>query len=109
MKKENNILKSIFAITLSLVILLPFSKEAIHFFAHHDHYHCEDHNTTHYHTHQFDCDIYQFQMSPSVTTLTPFVDIIALENYHTDLVFIKSNKEISFIPFSYLRAPPAFV
>jgi hypothetical protein len=67
MKKETKKSFKFTAMILALALLFPFTSQALHFISHHSHEHCTDKSVTHFHQHEFDCEIFDFQLS-SITT-----------------------------------------
>lgn len=64
MKKETNKSFKLTAMLLSLALLFPFTSEALHLFSHDGHEHCTDTSTTHFHQHNFECEIFDFNLTP---------------------------------------------
>lgn len=64
MKSETNKSFKLTAILLALALLFPFTSEALHHFSHQDHEHCTDNTTTHFHKHDFECEIFDFHLTP---------------------------------------------
>jgi hypothetical protein len=52
------------AVLLALALLFPFTSQALHFISDHAHEQCTDKSVTHFHQHEYDCEIFDFQLSP---------------------------------------------
>lgn len=86
MKNETHKPFKFTAMILALALLFPFTSEALHFFNHHGHEHCTENTTTHFHKHDFECEIFDFQLSPTTTFLASN-DEKVIENSFGLLVF----------------------
>lgn len=106
MKSETNKSFKLTAILLALALLFPFTSEALHHFSHQDHEHCTDNTTTHFHKHDFECEIFDFQLSP-ITTFLAEINENLIENNFRIVAFHSDSKISNFkIDNTTLRGPP---
>ncbi len=106
MKQETQKPFKFTAMILALVLLFPFTSEALHFFTHHGHEHCTDKTTTHFHQHNFECEIFDFNLSPVFSIQENPLKPVITANFKT----IFPPVEESFLDRVYfqikLRGPP---
>jgi len=106
--KEHIIFK-ILLIALVGLLLMPSFKKLEHLFCHQKHEVCKDHNKTHIHKKELDCDCLKFQLLNNFLVPKEYVSTLA-ENtiqkvYNSKYKFLYSYKTVTFL----LRGPPALV
>lgn len=106
---KQNIIIKISAILIVLAVLLPYSVSLIHHIEHeHEHKYelCDNHNETHLHKLENDCDFYKFKINQGYH----------LSNINNKIVLVKISTKALFESYSFsynhqnlsflLRAPP---
>jgi hypothetical protein len=81
MKNETHKPFKFTAMILALVLLFPFTSEALHLFSHEGHEHCTDNTTTHFHQHNFECEIFDFKFSAVASFLVFEEQPLITNNY----------------------------
>jgi hypothetical protein len=69
------------AYTLVVALLFSLSTDALHFISHSDHIHCDDYSTTHFHKHEFECEIFDFKFSVAASFLVFEKQPLITNNY----------------------------
>jgi hypothetical protein len=106
MKKETNKTFKLSAILLALALLFPFTTEALHILNHHGHQHCTDNTTTHFHKHEFDCEIFDFHLTTVVNLTNDNFNPPVFSNYKTIFPHVEEFF-LDKVFFQYhLRGPP---
>ncbi|WP_439151208.1 hypothetical protein [Winogradskyella sp.] len=101
----------LFALVLTLAILLPSAIKLNHVFTHHKHEVCEndENSTTHFHEADLDCEFYNFKLTNTYyLDLNPENKISKIFNNKTLLsyyLFLRTHQQDT----CYLRGPPALV
>lgn len=102
----------VFAITLSLTVLLPSVVKLSHAFNHHEHEICtndNDETSTHFHELDLDCEFYKFKLNSNYYSHLKIDNSETDENYKkvatTFYVFIRSQEQET----TLLRGPPSIV
>lgn len=71
------------ATLLALALLFPFTTEALHILNHHGHEHCTENSITHFHQHEFDCEIFDFHLTPVISLSNDFPKPPVFSNFKT--------------------------
>ena len=106
---KNNSLHRIFAFTLVLIVLFPFTVQAIHALDDHEHQICTAKDVKHIHQQELDCSIFHQQIDTNSFDL--FTDI---EEYNPQLIVhdfdVQERTKYKVNNFSKSsRAPPYFI
>ena len=106
---KNKHLHRIFALTLTLIVLFPFTLQALHVIENHEHQICTAKDVKHIHQQNIDCSIYHKQITTNSFDFSAQVEL-------SNPIFINSTKVAYTIPeysvFHSLkssRAPPYFI
>lgn len=105
---EQNILKRIVIVVLSLALLLPSIVKFTHTLSNHEHEVCLEKNQTHFHHLDLDCDFYKFKIQNE--HLSQLVDNIVFSNevnhkiISLNYLFLSDNERLHLS----LRGPPQF-
>lgn len=106
---KNNYLNRIFALTLVLIVLFPFTIQAVHALDNHEHQICTAKNVKHIHQQDIDCSIFHQQIDNNSFDLsTDFEEYIPQLNYRSFDVY----KDTHYSGNNYTkpsRAPPCFI
>lgn len=108
MQSNTNKPFKISAILLALALIFPFTTEALHIINHHNHEHCTENSSTHFHKHEYECDIFDFHLSTIVSLNDDYLAPPITLNFKT---IFPPNEESHLENLSLhikLRGPPYF-
>src|SRR5690606_16953101 len=96
------------AVLLALALLFPFTTEALHILNHHGHEHCTENTTTHFHKHQYECEIFDFHITTVVSIQSDNLKPPVFSNFKTIFPPVEEFY-LDNVSFQYhLRGPPYF-
>jgi len=106
---KKNYLHRIFAFTLVLIVLFPFTVQAIHAIDNHEHQVCTAKDVKHIHQQEVDCSIFHQQIDNNSFDLSTNFEAFDPQISHHDFDVYKDTNYVCNNYTKSSRAPPYFI
>lgn len=106
MQPKQGLHSKLFALLLTVALLLPFTTEALHLLAHNNHIHCTETGTTHFHQQDLECELFDFQLSTVFQLFTFDSEERQALNFKTIFPSVEEFYSSFFFVIPKLRGPP---
>ena len=106
---KNNFLHRIFALTLVLIVLFPFTIQAVHALDNHEHQICTAKNVKHIHQQDIDCSMFHQQIDNNYIDLSTNFEAYTPQLFDYDFDASKQLNYTGNKDTKSSRAPPCFI
>ena len=106
---KNNYLHRIFAFILALIVLFPFTVQAMHALENHEHEICNAKDVKHIHQQDVDCSVYHLQVQQNSFDFSSTFDLYNPKNLVTTFDTYQQANYTLYTSLKSSRAPPYFI